>query len=284
MSEPNESLSLETLTGVSETLLIPLFGRVFEYEAPEPILKDEVAHSLGMRLMPELAKSPHFFHQGIAQRRWPKTVQVMMSMRTRHFDRVAQTFIDTHPNAQVVMLGCGLDGRFQRLGSPDVDWVNLDLPAVMELRRQIFAPHPRVQELTISALDPAWLNAIDRSRPTLVIAEGLLMYLARDQIRFLYRMLADNLHGQFIAEVVAQYALPMLNHVVLRRALNLKTDTAFHGGLRNDHEPESWHAKLHWLHTWTLFDDKEKRLGLFNLLKNVPFAHSQWLVLYRLGD
>lgn len=278
-----ESLSLDSLKGVSETLLIPLFGRVLEYEEPRALLKDEFAHQLGMRLIPLMQDSPDYFHQGIVRRRWPKSVQVMMALRTLHFDRLTAAFLERHPDGQVVLLGCGLDSRYQRLGCPDVDWVNLDLAAVMQLRQQIFPSYPRVRELTLSALNPAWLQAIDIRRPTIVLAEGLLMYLPRDQIRYLFRLLAENLRGEFVAEVVSQYALPMLNHFLLRRSLHLKTEARFAGGICSPREPESWHPRLHWLSNWTYDAAREPRLGLLNLSRYTPFAYTHWLTHYRLG-
>lgn len=281
MSEP---LSLDTLSGVSETLLIPLFGRVLEYEAKRPLLKDEGAYALGQKLLPLLARSSSSFHQAIVNKSWPDVVQVTMALRTRHFDDVTRQFIDRHDQAQVVMLGCGLDGRYERLGCPDVDWLNIDLPVVMNLRRQLFESHPRVKELTISALSPGWISELNPDKPTLVLAEGLLMYLPRDQIRSLYRMLAENLHGEFLAEVVAQQSLPLVNHVVLRKSLKLLTDTSFMGGLRHPKEAESWHPKLNWKSTWNYHQAGEPRLGIMNLLKYSPFGSMQWLVLYRLGD
>lgn len=53
----SEKLSLDNLVGVSETLLIPLFGRAWEYQNPRPLLRDETAHAIGQRLLPVLAES-----------------------------------------------------------------------------------------------------------------------------------------------------------------------------------------------------------------------------------
>ncbi|MEZ0371355.1 MAG: class I SAM-dependent methyltransferase [Candidatus Sericytochromatia bacterium] len=278
-------LSLDTLSGVSETLLIPLFGRVWEYEEAHPLLSDAGAHALGQRLLPLLEASGSRFHQAIVHRRWPDSLQVLMALRTRHFDAVTRAFLDRHADAQVVMLGCGLDGRYERLGCPPVDWLNIDLPDVIALRRQLFDVHPGLRELAISALDPAWLDQIDRTRPTLVLAEGLLMYLTPDQIRGLFCLLADSLRGEFLAEVVAQWAVSALSQIVLRQALQLKTGAAFAGGLHSAREPESWHPALKHLGNWGYLDAQEPRLGLMNLGAWTPFRHLQWVVHYALsGD
>lgn len=276
-------LSLEALSGVSETLLIPLFGRVWEYEEPEPLLRDQGAWELGQQLLPLLEKSDSSYHQAIVRRRWPQELQVLMALRTHHFDSVARAFMDEHgPAAQVVMLGCGLDDRYGRLGEPDVDWLNIDFAGVIDLRARLLPTHAGVREAAISALDPAWLELIDTARPTLVLAEGLLMYLARSQIRYLYRLLAEHLHGEFLAEVVAQWAVSALSRIVLEQVLRLRTGTAFVGGLHGSREPESWHPQLKFLGEKTWFDTLERRLGLLNAAAWTPFKRLEWMVHYAL--
>lgn len=282
------SLSLDTLQGVSETLLIPLFCRVWEHEETRPLLRDDVAHGIGMRLQPLLEASAEPFHQAIARRRWPETIQVLMALRTHHFDRVSRDFIARHPNAQVVMLGCGLDSRYERLGRPDVPWFNLDLPEVMRLRQSLFgteqAAGAQVRSLAISALDPAWIEALDPLRPTLVLAEGLLMYLPRAQIRALLRLLAAALHGELLAEVVAESTRVLASRIVLQLALRVKAGTDFAGGLTHPREPESWDPGLRLLGEWSYFDQNEPRLGLFRLGGLTPFRKAQSVIHYRLGQ
>lgn len=280
----SEALSLDNLAGVSETLLIPLFGRAWEYQNPRPLLKDETAHALGQRLLPLLAASPSPFHQAIAKRRWPDLVMVMMSLRTRFFDKVCREFIHDHPDGQLVMLGCGLDSRFERVGCPDVDWINLDLPEVIALRRQLFEPRENVTELAMSALDPALLKQLDPQRPTLFVAEGLLMYLPRAQIRQLFRMLAP-IKGEFVAEVVSDWSTKTsaISRKVLNVTTGLSSGVGYAGGLINQHEPESWDRRIRLLQEWTYFEEREPRMGLLNLSFG-PFRRVQWIVHYSLGD
>lgn len=279
-----ESLSLDTLAGVSDTLLIPLFCRIWEYEEPKPLLQDEVAYELGKKLTPLLEASPTPFHRAILNRRWPERVQILMALRTRHFDSLARDFLARHADAQVVMLGCGLDSRFERLGKPAVPWLNIDLPAVIRLRKAFFETAPQVQNLAISALEPDWLNHLDLSRPTLVIAEGLLMYLKRPQIQGLFQMLAQHLQGEFVCEVLSQWFLGALSRLALQWTLQVDNRTGFAGGLYSAREPETWDRRIHFLSEWTYFDQPEPRLGWMNLGAIPPFKWLDWIVRYRLGD
>jgi O-methyltransferase involved in polyketide biosynthesis len=53
------------------------------------------------------------------------------------FDRRTQAFLARVPAAVVVHIGCGLDTRFERVDNGQVEWYGLDLPEVIELRRQL---------------------------------------------------------------------------------------------------------------------------------------------------
>ncbi len=62
--------------------------------------------------------------------------KVMIILRNREFDRYARDFLRRHPQAVVVHIGCGLDSRFERVDNGEVEWYDLDLPEVIELRRK----------------------------------------------------------------------------------------------------------------------------------------------------
>ena len=64
--------------------------------------------------------------------------QVATILRSREFDRHARDFVARRPEAVVVHIGCGLDSRFERVAEGGrVEWYNLDLPDVIELRKKL---------------------------------------------------------------------------------------------------------------------------------------------------
>ena len=67
--------------------------------------------------------------------------KVVPLLRNREFDRYAQDFLRCHPEAVVVHIGCGLDSRFERVDNGQVEWYDLDLPHVIELRRKLIGDH-----------------------------------------------------------------------------------------------------------------------------------------------
>ena len=126
----SETKSL-TLSGVPETLLIPLYNRAMESQRPDAMVKDEKAVEL-------VTKMPLDFSR-VRQIPMTELLKVMRIMFTREFDRYARDFLDRHPGAVVVHLGCGLDSRFERVDNGYVEWYDLDLPEVIELRRKLIS-------------------------------------------------------------------------------------------------------------------------------------------------
>ena len=81
----------------------------------------------------------------------------------------------------MVALAEGLQSSFWRLERTGVidgsTWYSVDLPPVMDLRRQLLPRDDRIVELAQSALDRSWMDRVDSSRGVFITAEGLLMYL-----------------------------------------------------------------------------------------------------------
>jgi len=99
---------------------------------------------------------------------------VAIVLRNRELDRHVQEFLARHEDAVVVHIGCGLDARFERVDDGHVDWSDLDLPEVIDLRRRLLgAEGPRYHHLACSVLDTAWMDRVSEHalRPFLFIAE-----------------------------------------------------------------------------------------------------------------
>ena len=65
--------------------------------------------------------------------------------------------------------------RFERVDNGLVEWYDLDLPNVIELRRKLIGEQgERYHLLNISVFEPAWLELVRQHcpRPFLFLAEG----------------------------------------------------------------------------------------------------------------
>ncbi|OFY64270.1 MAG: hypothetical protein A2Y71_08395 [Bacteroidetes bacterium RBG_13_42_15] len=48
---------------------------------------------------------------------------------------------------------------------------------------------------------------------------------------------------------------------------------------------EEWSQDYHFLDEWTYFDDRERKLGWFNLFSFIEILRKvQWTIHYRIGD
>src|SRR6266568_494591 len=148
-------------------MLGTLYGRALESRSANPILRDELAERV-IRLI-----DYDFSRLGVNP-----VVATSIALRARQFDRWTAAFVAQHPDADVLHLGCGLDSRVYRVDPPPtVSWFDVDYPEVIELRQRLYPQRPAYAMLGASVLDPNWLDGVPTDRPTLIVAEGLSMYL-----------------------------------------------------------------------------------------------------------
>ena len=192
MPEPKSS----TLDSISETLLIPLYYWAIETQRSDAMIKDENVVELIKRLSSE---SPIRYNSDwFKQTPMAEMNKLLRIMLTRQMDRYARDFLVRHPDAVVVHIGCGLDSRFERADNGLVEWYDLDLPDVTELRRKLIgAKGGRYHLLGCSVFEDAWLETVmvHRGRPFLFLAEGVFMYFEEAKVMSLVLRLRDHFLG-----------------------------------------------------------------------------------------
>jgi methyltransferase (TIGR00027 family) len=264
------------LDGVAETLLATVYIRAIETQRPDALLKDEKALALVTQMESAFAR--------VRQIKMDKDDQVGVIMRNREFDRYARDFLARCPDAVVVHIGCGLDSRFERVDNGKVEWYDLDLPEVIELRRKLIGGEaPRYHLLAGSVFDSAWLNpvSVHRPRPFLFLAEGVFMYFAEAQVRSLVLTLRDHFPG---AELVCDAFSPYLVRMNNLRMRMTKMGARYHWGLKRAKDLETWGEGICLLDEWFPFDHPEPRLDHIRWMRHIPFlARVMGIYHYRLG-
>jgi O-methyltransferase involved in polyketide biosynthesis len=169
------------LSGAPQTMLATLYAKALDADLPKPILGDRFAREIVDRIDYDWSKT------SITKANSPS-----VTTRSAHFDSWARQFLAVHPEATVLHLGCGLDARAFRLDpGPGVQWYDIDYPEVADLRRQLFPGRDNYHVIAASVTDPAWLTEVRSDRPTLMIAEGLTMYLTESDGVALLRRVVD---------------------------------------------------------------------------------------------
>ena len=191
------------MTGVPETMIQTLYARAMESEREGHLIYDKKA----MEIVKEMdydftkAKEDAMMRNGVVA-------------RTIVLDELVQNYVTAHPNAVVINIACGLDTRFYRVDNGKLRWFNLDLPVTIEVRKKFLEETGRVSVLPYSAMDEAWAEEVHKTlseeekadkkdkengkaneketRLTLVIMEGLTMYLSLEEVRKIFEIIRNH--------------------------------------------------------------------------------------------
>jgi O-methyltransferase involved in polyketide biosynthesis len=198
------------LGAVQQTLFIPLAARARETRRKHPVLRDPKAA--------QILASVDFDTQKYGG--WGGRVTVL---RTVIFDGWVSDFLTAHPAATVVELGTGLNTRFERVGTDQAHWIDLDLPDTIELRRRFFAdsdPNGRRRMLAASVLDQDWMPVVQESPgPYFFVADGVLAYL--DQAPQVIARIAGTFPGALIAfDTYSQRTLEQQHKLAARKNMD----------------------------------------------------------------
>ncbi len=262
------------LGGVAETLLIPLYFRAKESQHPDALIKDEQAVALVKQIDYDFTRI-----------RLRKHDEIAIILRLREFDRFARDFLSRCPDAVVVHIGCGLDTRFQRVDNGRVEWYDLDLPEVIDLRRQLIGGEgERYHLLAGSVFDCAWLDAVSvhRRRPFLFMSEAVLMYFEEAQVKRLVLTLRKHFPG---AELVCDAATPLMVRLDNLHLVMTPVRARVHWGLARGQDLEAWGEGIRLLEEWFYFERPEPRLGAMQMMRYIPgIRKASGIFHYRLGE
>ena len=285
--------TINKISNISETLLIPLYSRALESKTKNPIIIDKKAIEITDELNKIFEKSNSLLYQNLAKgksrKRNSKKLNVAMALRTRKFDRYCSSFLRQNPNGTIVELGCGLSTRCSRIDNTKVVWYDLDFPEVIDIRKEFFKESKRYHFIESSVLDFQWMEKIkEKNNKILFIAEGLFMYLQEKDVKNLVINLQKSFPGCYlVCEVVNSFLVKVLKRKMWRkkfqRDYGFGEDTSFYFGIKDSKDFEKWNQGITFLEEWTYFDDKEKKMGWMNLLgRSKKLSKTQWTVYYQL--
>jgi O-methyltransferase involved in polyketide biosynthesis len=198
------------LSGAPETMLATLYAKALDADLEKPILGDQYAKQIVERMDYDWSKTT------ITARTSPS-----VTTRSAHFDTWARQFLAVNPEAVVLHLGSGLDSRYFRLQpGAGVEWYDVDYPDVAELRERLYPAPDHYHVVAASVIDSAWLPDIPDDRPALVVAEGLTMYLTKeDGIALLRRVVEHFPSGELQFDAFSSFGIKtQWTNAVVRRS------------------------------------------------------------------
>ena len=280
---------LLSMSDVSVTMLITLYARARESVSGNPIITDPKAVEMIGIIKKEIAGSDNPIHKKILRNRYNQKLAVTMALRSRRFDRYVLEFLSRYPGATVINLGCGLDTRFYRIDNRQVIWFDIDLPEVIELRKRFMEENSRHFFIGNSVLNPEWITEVKTGGPYLILAEGLFMYLAEDEVKKLFNTIHSELgDAEIVCEVTNRYWVDKMNSGYMKwkfkRQLGMTGGAVFTFGVPDSRYFEQWSHAYRFLDEWTYFDDDEKKLGWFRLFASFELLRkSQWTMHYKIN-
>ena len=173
--------------GVQETLFFPLLGRARAARSWPSCFQDSWSERLVSMVS---AVRPGVEDMDMGE--MPAAIYAL-----RHLAAVTEVrrYLDAHPEAAVVDLGCGLDRLVDEVDNGRALIYNLDFPDVLESRRTWAEPHERERELPFSLTDHRWMDEVDASGGLIAVASGVFYFLESGSVQNLVDAMARRFPG-----------------------------------------------------------------------------------------
>lgn len=242
------------LGSVQETLLLPLWGRAVETQKQKPLLIDNKAVSI-MNEIPydftRIAKNV----SSVSQQSW--------IARSIYFDKKIRAFIELYPEATIVNIGCGLDTTFDRVDNGNVQWIDLDLPDSIELRRKYIAESDRRTSVACSVFDTAWYERIQRKDHVMLLIAGVIYYFDETGVKKLFNDFHTHIPG---AEIIFDYSssrgIKIANKKVIDRG-GMDKSAYLKWGIDDIFEIEKWDDHISVIETMPMFKEYKTHYPFF---------------------
>jgi O-methyltransferase involved in polyketide biosynthesis len=223
---------LPVFTPIEESLFLTLCGRALDNHLPHPILADTMADEIVRKLGYDCGRF-----------RLSASPILNIALRAKKLDQVARNFVSRHPDAVGLDLGAGLDTRVFRIAPPaGVDWYDIDFPEVVAARQQLLPERANAHGIGTDLTDSDWLDAVPTDRPAVIVADGLMAFLAQDDMIGLPDRLVSHFpSGEVAFNGYTRFAIWAAKHYHGTQSV---ADLIRSPGFDDPHEPERWNPRL----------------------------------------
>lgn len=164
------------MNNINKTLFIPLYGKSL-VSKKGVILNDTTAERIWNEQSIRL--------KGKSKSKW---LAYFMAMRAKVYDNWVLRKLRENPDVTVLHIGCGLDSRIERVNGYRYNWYDIDMPDVIEVRKQFFVEKDGYKMLDGDAANPDFLGSVT-GNSAVVILEGISMYIAPKALNGLFSAL-----------------------------------------------------------------------------------------------
>jgi O-methyltransferase involved in polyketide biosynthesis len=226
------TITLPAFTPIENTLFLTLCGRALDSRSPRPILGDAMADEIVRKL-----------GYDCDQFRLSASPIINIAHRAKKLDEVARAFLDRHPEGVGLDLGAGLDTRMSRIAvPPTADWYDVDFAPVISARQCLIPERVNAHGVGTDLTDPTWLRVVPTDRPAVIVADGLLAFLApQDMIALLDRLLDHFPFGEVAFNGYTRFAIWAAKHYHGTQSVAGLIKSP---GFDDPREPERWNPRL----------------------------------------
>jgi len=205
-----ELVEISSLPGISKTLLMPLLARAKATREHSSIFTDTKALEIVERLRLDLAEFDQTLHP---------SHEIFAIARSRALDACVRRFLSEHPRATVVNLGAGLDTAYQRLDNGFLNWIDVDMTPVVEVRRTLIPETDRNHYVAASVLEGERVKKIKpRSTEVFFLACGVLVYFRVAELRNLFSVISLSFPASEMAFDMQSKMFNFFGNMRLKRA------------------------------------------------------------------
>jgi O-methyltransferase involved in polyketide biosynthesis len=236
------------LSPVSRTAILTLIARVIASEKKNAIYPDPMS-ILCLDRLTSLASEE--------EQRWiNREMRVYRGIQAHHaiegayrakvYDESANRFIADHPQCTVVNLACGFDTRFWRITHENCRYIELDLPEVITLKREILKDQVSYELIGCSVMDVTWIDQVTTNGKShfLLLAEGLFPYLPEPDVALLFQRLTQRFtRSQLVLDIIPQKYMKGLWKVMIRLETKISwggLDAPWVFGIKHPRDIESY--------------------------------------------
>lgn len=225
---------------VQETLIIPLYARKVCSELYPSLYRDETANQLIDKIdydFSDATKNSHALMQRFG------SLEVAMRQNDIAFE--IRDYLNSHPKAAVVNLGCGLDATGRACDNSICKIYNLDFPDVIAVRNELLPVGDREKNIPCNLNERSWFDEIDASDGAIFFASGVFYYFLSEQVRDLVRAMADVFPGcVLVFDAANRIAVKMIAKTWLKSA-KIKDVSAYFAVSDAKRELSLWDSRLH---------------------------------------
>jgi O-methyltransferase involved in polyketide biosynthesis len=235
------------LSQVSRTAILLLICRAIETEKNKSVFNDPMAVLCLERLISIASEEDQRWiikrkrmYEGIQARDAKAGVR-----RVKAFDNATNRFIAENLKCTVINLACGFDTRFWRIENEKCRYIELDLPEVIALKKEILRDQLGYELIGCSVLEPSWIDQVTIHGNTgfLLLAEGLFPWISpHDAARLFKEIGARFCRSQLVLDVVPErYTKGIWKKLVrLHSRIDFGLDVAWVFGIKDPHDIESY--------------------------------------------